>query len=153
MLDILRRKDEEVESLHKQLEDAQRALQNTQDASRLELEQMALSEGRSRDYWTGRSVQPPAGLGATHRELNELLEQTRKLLDGEKQAHVRTRHELNNAYTTVEELNNKLRLGASVDSVGAAGGRFQPHEWRELKGLREQTLDQSEQIKVSRYIA
>jgi hypothetical protein len=112
--------------------------------SRYEIVQLAQSEGRSRDYWTGRQVQPPAGLGATHRELNELLEQTRKLLDAEKHAHVRTRHELNTAYSKVEELNIKLRT-AGPDG---AGSRFQPQDWRELKGLREQTLDQSEQIKV-----
>jgi hypothetical protein len=134
--------------LQKQLEESRHALHNAQEVSRYESDQQAQSEGRSRDYWTGRQVQPLAGLGATHRELNELLEQTRKLLDAEKQAHVRTRHELNNAYSKVEELNIKLRT-AGPDG---AGSRFQPQDWRELKGLREQTLDQSEQIKVRSFI-
>lgn len=135
-----------MEELRQQLDEAQRATHTAQEVSHFEADQQALSEGRSRDYWTGRSLQPSTtGLGATHRELNELLEQTRKLLELEKQAHHRTRNELNSAYSTVEELNGKLRAGGA-DAVHS--GRFQPHEWRELKGLREQTLDQSEHIKV-----
>jgi septal ring factor EnvC (AmiA/AmiB activator) len=146
VLQILRKKDDQVESLQRQLDERTRALQAYSDVSQIHADQQSLAEGKSRDYWTGRSLAPETGMGSTHRELVDLLEQTRKQLESERQAHQSSRNELNNAYSTIEERKTKHRL-LGADSVGS--GRFQPQDWKELRGLREQTLDQAEQIKVT----
>lgn len=137
-MDILRRKDGEITQLQKQVTDLTDALETQLESSRIDAEQSAQSEGRSRDFWTGRAA---ATVGPTHRELNDLLEQTRKALEAEKKAHLRTRDELNHAYSALEE----QRLQAAQ---GGGAARLEPQSWRELRALREQTLDQAEQLKV-----
>ena len=103
-----------------------------------------LAEGKSRDYWTGRAVEPPAGLGMTHRELVNLLEK-------EKDAHRSCQQSLNEALSTMKDMqsNNNRQQLLGADSVGS--GRLQPQDWQELRGLRAQTLDQADQIQV-RYL-
>lgn len=75
-----------------------------------------------------------------------MLEQTKRALDDERQAHNNCRNELHSAYSTIEELN---RSRGSSESGAGSSSRLQPHEWKELRGLREQAIDQTEEIKVS----
>lgn len=138
-----------VETLQRQLEESTRALQSHADASHIDADLGALAEGKSRDYWTGRSVSMAPGTGNTHRELVDMLEQTRNLLESEKQAHFNSRNELQNAYSKIEELNR----GRGTDGGGSGNSRLQPQEWKELRGLREQAIDQAEEIKVKYWLA
>eukprot|EP01032_Pedospumella_encystans_P021428 gene21428-24305_t len=65
-----------------------------------------------------------------------------KQLEAEKTAHFQSRTQLNEAHSEIEEL---VRLR---DQTMTGGGRWQLQERKELSGLREQNLDQAEEIKT-----
>lgn len=144
---ILQEKDALVKTLEEERTQYKLESQMYKELTQHDVSMQSRAEGHSHQYWSGRALPGQAtGLGSTHQQLANMLEQTQKLLDMEKEAHFQSRTQLNEAHNEIEEL---VRLR---DQSMNGGGRWQLQERKELSGLREQNLDQAEEIKVRFFV-
>jgi hypothetical protein len=163
-VEILHRKDAQVEALQAQLAESNKARLAHDNLASIDAEEKRITEGKGRDYFTGRSIaaanlstgaesETAAGSigGLTHKELLKTLQQCRQELQDERSAHINTRSELEKAHTTLDSFRAAATSGFLTDPGTSAVNQrvLQPQQFRELRALREQNIDQKEQIQVS----
>ena len=142
-MDIMKEKDALVARLEEERTQYKLENQMYKELTQHDVIIQSRTEGHSHQYWSGRALPGQVtGLGSAHQQLANMLEQTQKQLEAEKTAHFQSRTQLNEAHSEIEEL---VRLR---DQSMTGGGRWQLQERKELAGLREQNLDQAEEIKV-----
>ena len=159
VLKILKRKDDLIGMLQSQLEDSTNKLQNQREIKEMEAGSRVLSEGKSRDYWTGSTINHGSGpviprdeevqQQHTIDQLKSELAESRSLLSEEQLAHAECRSLLKKETKELEAV--RLRLRQLMDGRESGSNvSFSAQNQQELRGLREKTIDQEEQIQVIR---
>jgi hypothetical protein len=150
VLKILKKKDDTISLLQQQLNESTKMLQVRQDLNEAAVETKSDQAGRSKDYFSGRR-RDVDGDGAVDgggfsslsekRYLEDALADCRRREEQEVQAHSRCKLQLLETQKAFDEL--RIRSRAGDDTLS-----YTNHHQNELRGLREKTLDQAEQIEV-----
>ena len=147
VLKILRRKDELIGMLQSQLEESTQKLQTLQDKASIEAQSLHSSEGRSKDYWTQRDARPTSNSGDVD-QLRSSLQDSQHSLRQEKELHEHCKAQLKETLSALQQYRQSGPGAPDFHrrTIDGESGREQFQQ--ELRGLREKTLDQAEQIQV-----
>lgn len=149
VLKILRRKDELIALLQSQLEDSTKQLHSRGDTAESKMKADRDSSGQSKDFWTGRDVQsPPFDIDNRISGLQAQLDDCRDRLQQEREEHSQCRKQLAASQQTVDDLRMALE-NSQQGPDKTYPSTTDRQQQQELRGLREKTLDQSEQIQVT----
>lgn len=145
VLKILRRKDETIGLLQEELQQQTNNAELRRKESSIKDQEKVNSEGKSHDYWSGSKVEQPSSESEIA-SLKQTIEDLKRRLQNEELIHNSCKNELRKTQEALEDLSEvqlKTRKDTNTSSTVHIGDHHQ-----ELKGLREKTLDQAEQIEV-----
>lgn len=142
----MKRKDDAIASLQLQLEE---------EKKRADIEHLMNSSGRNSSGLRDRDNWEDSGAAdEVNRRLKLDLEEALTRLQKEQLAHSQTRDELNQMKMDAIDMESRMAsLGTarerSTNNTFTDRSGFDPQQMKELRGLREKTIDQAEQIEVT----
>ena len=147
----MRSKDEKIKVLQDELSESRKSLDSYKELYESEKNtNKDTYEGKSKDYWTGRrrdaksdSSESDQALLIKVRELESELKDSKNRLEIANNKYVDCQNIIDEANVTISDLRSRLV------SKGADDRPLYSHYHEELNRLREQTLDQAEQIEVN----
>ena len=138
VLKILRRKDETIEQLQAQLIEKNKIIENER-----EINNNTITSQR-KDYWSGKLIdQDVTRENSRIIDLEQSYESLKWQLQEEQGSHDALKSQLKESHETIEKLKDTIEQLKSKHKTVVTDTQLQ-----ELRGLRERTMDQSEQIDV-----
>jgi hypothetical protein len=147
VLKILRRKDETIGLLQEELQQQTNNAENRRKESSIKDQEKVDSEGKSHDYWSGNKVENPSSESQIS-SLKQTIEDLKRRLQNEEFIHDNCKNDLRKTQEALEEYISEAQIKAKKDVNASSTVNIGDHHHQELKGLREKTLDQAEQIEV-----